>query len=269
MVQSNQNRNRIVGFFLGTFIISWGAIWLLFGSKAIPATTELQQRIGMVILLGPTLACLIFTLFHDGLPGLRNLVSKLTAWRISYPYYLFAFLIAPITTLLGIGILSFFTDEYTPAVWASEAPTNIIALGLIGGLTIGLFEELGWTGYAAPRLLPKFNIYGTGIIIGLIWGAWHFILFWETDSFTKTIPFLLLIARLFTWLPAYRILMVWLYKQTQSLLIVLFMHASLVASLAILDPILYDKDLLLYIFIRALLLWLVVLILWWTDRQRH
>jgi hypothetical protein len=83
-------------------------------------------------------------------------------------------------------------------------------------------------------------------------------LFWEDDSFFKAIPFFLLLARLFAWLPAYRILMVWVYERTQSLLIIIIMHASLVASLVTLDPTINGVDLLIYILIRAVVLWTIV-----------
>lgn len=98
-------------------------------------------------------------------------------------------------------------------------------------------------------------------MVGVLWGAWHFILFWEEDSFRQTLPFVLLIARLFAWLPAYRLLMVWVYERTQSLLIIVLMHASLVASLATLDPAITGEELLGYIVIRALILWAAVAVM--------
>ena len=101
----------------------------------------------------------------------------------------------------------------------------------------------------------------TGLSVGLVWGAWHFILFWEEDSFANPLAFALLMARLFSWLPAFRLLIVWMYDETQSLLLVLLMHVSLVLSLTIFDPVnlLSVTDLTLYIIIRAAILWIMVL----------
>ncbi len=125
---------------------------------------------------------------------------------------------------------------------------------------VGLFEEVGWTGFATPYLRKRYGILTTGVIIGLIWGAWHFILFWEDDSFTQNLGFALLVARLFSWLPAYRIIMVWIYDKTNSLLILILMHTGLVLSLITLDPIIADRELLIFILIRALILWIIVTI---------
>ena len=60
--------------------------------------------------------------------------------------------------------------------------------------------------------------------------------FWESGSFSGALPLALLLVRLFSWLPAYRVLMVWVYDRTGSLLVAILMHASLVASHLILLP---------------------------------
>lgn len=261
MNKSSLSKHPVLIFFILTFVISWGAILLLFGFEAIPATKEMQEKIGMAILLGPTLSGILLIMLHDGLSGIRQLGSRLVHWRANIRWYLVAVFTAPLSTLLCVLIFSLFTSAYHPPVLNSNDPSGILLLGIIGGLTIGLFEEIGWTGFAIPRLLRKLNIFKTGMLLGLIWGAWHFILFWENDSFHRTIPFLLLLARLFSWLPAYRILMVWVYEGTKSLLIIILMHASLVASLAILDPLVSGKDLLIYIVIRAAVLWSIVAVM--------
>jgi hypothetical protein len=41
-----------------------------------------------------------------------------------------------------------------------------VLLGLAVGLTVPIFEELGWTGFAIPKLLPRYGVLGTGLIMG-------------------------------------------------------------------------------------------------------
>jgi len=68
-----------------------------------------------------------------------------------------------------------------------------------------------------------------------------------------------LLVRLFSWLPAYRLLMVWVYDRTGSLLVAMLMHASLVASQLILMPLpLSAVPLLISILAWAAALWIVV-----------
>jgi hypothetical protein len=40
-------------------------------------------------------------------------------------------------------------------------------------VAVGFFEELGWTGFATPRLRLRHGFLATGLIVGVPWGAWH------------------------------------------------------------------------------------------------
>ncbi|RAJ11511.1 CPBP family intramembrane glutamic endopeptidase [Arenibacter echinorum] len=252
------SKHPVLIYFALVFIISWSMVVLLFGTKGIPATGELQESIGMTILLGPSISGILLTLIYDKRKGLQIMFSKLLKWKIGLKWYFIALLTAPLTTLLGILLFSFFSENYSPNFVTSDDLFSLISLGIIGGVFVAIFEELGWTGFAIPKLKSRFGVFNTGMIVGILWGAWHFILFWEKDSFSKTLPFLLLILRLFIWLPAYRIIMVWLYDNTSSLLIIVLMHTSLVASLVIIDPTLSNTELMIYILIRAIILWAIV-----------
>jgi hypothetical protein len=126
---------------------------------------------------------------------------------------------------------------FLPGIVAAADKGSVLLLGIIMGMVIGFFEELGWTGFAAPRLLARRGVLAAGLIVGLVWGVWHFILaFWAsgTPSGTLQLPYFL------PWvfwnlglLPVYRVLMVWIYARTGSLLLAIFMHASLSGGLAL------------------------------------
>jgi hypothetical protein len=66
----------------------------------------------------------------------------------------------------------------------------------------------------------------TGLTIGVVWGAWHFPLFWQPDSFSGPLPFVILVTMLFSWLPPFRVLLVWVHDRTGSLPVVMLMHAA-------------------------------------------
>ncbi len=103
-------------------------------------------------------------------------------------------------------------------------------------------------------------------MVGLLWGAWHFLVNLEGDTFMGAIPLALLLARLFTWLPAYRILMVWVYDHTESQFVVTLMHISLVATTGILDPVLTGQKLLIFLLAKAAIFWLCVATILLTRR---
>lgn len=263
----NQRRLLTVYFIL-TFAISWGAILILAGPDGIPATPDQAVMLGMAMLIGPTVAGILLTGIASGKGGYHDLLSRLVRGRVGIRWYAMALLIAPLTTAVVVLVLWLFSSDFTPSISTSDDKANLVIMGFVAGLMVGIFEELGWTGFAIPMMLRRYSILSTGLIVGLLWGAWHLLLFWESDSFFGVFPFALLIARLFFWLPAYRILMVWVYDRTHSLFVVILMHMSLVATLQIIDPSLAENNLLIFILVRGAALWVIAGVVILANRGR-
>jgi len=251
-------RHAVLVYYALTFAISWGAILVVVGPDGIPISPDQAVVVGMAVLLGPSLASILLTGLVSGRVGFRELVSRLLRRRVGARWYAVAFLTAPLSTAAVLLVLSLFSPEFLPVIFTSEDKVALLLMGIAAGLMVGFFEELGWTGFAIPRLRLRYGVLTTGLIVGLLWGAWHFILFWESDSFSGALPLALLLARLFSWLPAYRVLMVWVYDRTESLLVAMLMHVSLVATLMIIDPSLTGGSLLTFILVRAAVLWIFV-----------
>lgn len=255
-------------YFMLTFIISWGAILMLVGLNGVPVAPDQAVTLGMAILLGPSITSILLTGLTSGRNGFRELGSRLFKWRVDLSWYAVALLTAPLSTAAVVLVLSFFSSEFTPSIFISDDKISLLLMGIVAGLVVGFFEELGWTGFAIPRMKLRYGVFMTGLIVGMLWGVWHFILFWEVDSFSGMLPLALLLARLFSWLPAYRILMVWVYDNTESLFVVILMHTVLVATLMILDPVLSGGSLVAFILVRAAVLWVIAAMVTGARRQK-
>ena len=140
----------------------------------------------------------------------------------------------------------------------SLADTSFLLSGIVAGLLVGFFEELGWTGFAVPRLTLRNGVLTTGLIVGLLHGAWHLPVFSGAGSSGSLSPALVLPVQLFSFLPAFRVLMVWVYDRTGSLLVAMLMHLSLTASMLILQPLATGVALVTYDLVLAVALWVVV-----------
>ena len=134
------------------------------------------------------------------------------------------------------------------------------------GLGAALFEEIGWTGFAIPHVRQRYGVVATGLIVGVLWGAWHLLtnVFWAAGATAGELPLSIFVpasitSLLFGYLAAFRVLMVWLYERTGSVLLAMVMHASLTASVLILDPSgLSGTALLTYAFALAAVVWAAV-----------
>lgn len=245
-------------YFILAFVLSWGAILAAVGRNGFPVTEDQLPVLIVAMLLGPSLAAILAAVLTSGKEGFRDLFTRLLRWRVNFKWYAIALLTAPLSTALVLILLSFFSPNYLPAYATTDDPLSLVLMWIFSGLMVGFFEELGWTGFAIPRMLKKTKVFTTGLVVGVLWGAWHLLVNIEGDSFSGVLPFALLFVRLFTWLPAYRILMVWVYDRTESQLVVTLMHISLVATTGIIDPILSGSNLVIYLLAKAAVFWIFV-----------
>jgi membrane protease YdiL (CAAX protease family) len=229
------------------------------GPAGIPITTEQIETLGALMLVGPSVASILLTGLVSGRAGLLELLSRLLKWRVGVRWYAVALLTVPLLATPVLLALSLTSPEFLPVIFTTDGRASLLLSGIAAGLMIGIFEELGWTGFVIPRLRLRHGVLTTGLVVGVLWGVWHFLLFWESGSFSGTLLLAILLARLVAWLPAYRVLMVWVYDHTESLLVAILMHASLAASQFILFPMtLAGVALLTSILVWAAALWLVV-----------
>jgi membrane protease YdiL (CAAX protease family) len=261
-------RHPLLSYFALTFALSWGAVLIVAGgSGGISPTSEASELQELLLypalLVGPGVAGVLLTGLVDGRVGFREVRSQLLRWRVAAGWYAVALITAPLSVMAALLALSLTSPAFVPGIVTCDDKTALLLIGIFAGLMVGIFEELGWTGFAIPRLRLRYGVLGTGLILGLVWGTWHFpVFFWGsgTPSGAGTVPpALYLLVLLFSWLPAYRVLMMWVYDRTESLLVAILMHASLVASNAILAPLaLGGAATVAYDLVWAAVLWLVV-----------
>jgi len=236
-------RHPVLTFYALTFAISWAGILLVIGGPdALPGTPERVERLFLPVMLawlaGPSVASLVMTGLVDGRSGYRVLLTRLTRWRVGARWYAVALLTAPLVYVATCRALALTSPAFLPGFLTTSDKAALLLMGLAYGLLGGgVLEELGWTGFVVPRLRRRYGVVTTGLLVGLLWGAYHFsVIVWATNPSGALALGLVLPLQLFAWLPAYRVLMVWVYDHTASLLVAMLMHASLTAGMLILQP---------------------------------
>lgn len=266
-------RRPTISYFVLVFLVAWGAVVVVVGpaeiaSGATPETWQLLPVFG-AMLLGPAIAGFAMVAATDGRAGLRDVWTRQLRWHVDLRWYAIALLTTPILLLGILGALSLNSPVFVPSILATDDVIDAVAFGLVIGLFAGFFEEVGWTGFAFPRLRRQYSFLMAGLLLGVIWGVWHAL----ADYWAIHIQFGdLWLPRIALWtaaLTAYRILIAWVYENTASLLLAQLMHASFTGSQTLLVPSLSPADHFIWYSLFTVILWAIVLVVALWTRSRN
>ena len=223
-------RHPVLSYFTLVYLITWGAILLIVRGLDSSGGTDPTVRTAIVslpLLVAPGLVGITLTAFLEGKAGIRAMFARMTHWRVGMGWYAVALGLMPI---LLLAIL------YGLALLASPAFAPVLSLLGLAGIAAGYMEEIGWTGFATPRLLSRWSPIKAGLILGLLWGLWHALADYSIRGDTLgafwPITFSLFVLPLMAW----RVIMVWAYDNTRSGPVAQLMHFSYTGSLALFVP---------------------------------
>ena len=248
-------RLPLVSYFFLAFAISWLGSLAAGGPKFFSGQELTLADAGLMFLpmiAGPSIAGILMTAVVDGRAGLKALFGRMRYWRVEGRWYAAAILIPPVFILITLGILTLLVSpDFSPV---------FVALGLIVGVMAGFFEEIGWMGFAYPRMTKKRSALKAAIILGVLHALWHIVADYIGASSLRGEYWLAhFIAMMVASMTAMRVLIVWVYENTQSLLLSQIMHASSTGFLGVLvsTPISPAYSTLFYV-AYAILLWVFV-----------
>ncbi len=225
-------RHPLLAYFALAYAISWGGIAIVLAVLGFDLAALRPAHTGLIfvsMLLGPSVSGLLLTALLDGRAGLRQLGSRLTRWKIGAGWYAVALLAAP---LLLIAILFSLSVVVSPS-FAPRFQWPLLAIGLVAGG----FEEIGWTGFATPRLLARQRPGMAGLSLGVLWALWHGpVAFLYRDTTLGGSWILSFVIVYVATLTPYRALMTWVSANTRSTFPAILMHASYSGWLLVLFP---------------------------------
>ena len=122
---------------------------------------------------GPALASLTVTAIISGRAGVGKLLRRCVQWRVGIQWYLIAIFGFLLIFLLGYSV---FLGVNLPLALLAQSPlllTVFLPQAVLIILTASFAEELGWRGFALPRLQHRYGpVLGT-VILGSLHGLWH------------------------------------------------------------------------------------------------
>jgi membrane protease YdiL (CAAX protease family) len=112
---------------------------------------------------------------------------------------------------------------HTPIIFK---PSALLALGTPALLVPFLFgplgEEFGWRGFLLPRFVEQFSALPACILVGIVWSAWHWPLFYKGIIKAPAQEIFFLFANI----TALSFLVGTVYLRTRSLLLAMLTHWS-------------------------------------------
>jgi membrane protease YdiL (CAAX protease family) len=224
----SQRRRQLVVYFMLAYALSWAIeIPIALSAREIIAV-QVSPKLHYLAAFGPCVAALIVVGATEGWPGLRRLLAGLTRWRVGRGYALFAILVPPALFALAV-VVSRFTQGGWPDLGLLGEADYLPRLGVLPVLglwllTFGLGEELGWRGFALPRLQASRSAYAAALVLGVVWAMWHIPAFFYRDTYMEM--GLLVVPMVVFSVTVASVVMTWLYNGTQgSLLMVVLFHA--------------------------------------------
>jgi membrane protease YdiL (CAAX protease family) len=152
----------------------------------------------------------------------RRLVSPVLKWRVGVRWYLIVVL-GPTAIVWVASNLSTFLGAPTPGFGGSQIPLALPAYVLFL-LLAAAGEEIGWRGYALPRLQADLSALSSALIIGLVWALWHLPLFFIAGLPQTFLPF----APFLVWIVSQAVIFAWVYNSIEgSLLFPILLHAAI------------------------------------------
>jgi membrane protease YdiL (CAAX protease family) len=255
----------LFSYFALAYAITWGGILIFLATTGFDfAAIEMQE--GLIIfglmILGPSVGGLLLTAALDGRDGLGELWGRMTRWRVGGRWYAVALLTNP---MLLTAILWALSELVSPAY-----ALGFQVIGLFIGLVAGYFEEIGWTGFATPRLLKNNTPLRAGLVLGLTWALWHILADFSGNihAMGGNWPVSFFIYWILP-LTAYRILMTWVYANTRSVLVAQLMHASYTGWQFALSPATSFSQNLVWQSLFAAALWALVGLVIIAERRKE
>lgn len=258
-------RHPMIAYFAAAYLISFGTYIAVVAPRlargeAVPPTDTLLAF--PVMVAGVAAVAVALTAALEGRRGLRALLARMRRSRVAGRWYAAAIGIPPALILATLTALS--------ALVSSDFAPHLFVVGIGFGIIAGFFEEIGWTGFAYPRMRRRFGAMRAAAVLGVLWGLWHLPVI---DSLGAAAPhgaaWLPFVAAFIAVVTAMRMLIGWIYVHSESVFIPQLMHASSTGSLVVFSPspIAPSKEVVWYL-VYAALLWAAVAVVARVNADR-
>jgi membrane protease YdiL (CAAX protease family) len=209
----------ILVFFLLTYGLTW-TCWVALMKSAGSAPSAVRGLLQYTGIFAPALVAVGLTARAEGHAGARTLLAGVVQWQVGAWWYVFA------ACYMGaIKLSAALVHRVVTGGWPrfGNEPWGLLLVAMILSTPFQAGEEIGWRGYALPRLAARMGLASASIVVGILWAFWHLPLFFfpSADVYGQSLPAYVLQVT------AVSVTIAWVYGHTKgSLLPVMLLHAA-------------------------------------------
>ena len=157
------------------FLLAYAITWIVMVPYTLSSWGVISGDWGAAFILhtfGPAFAAVIVTGAIEGKEGLRDLKDRIRHWRVGWRWLLFIFAVIPALLMAGVVIQpgAFTGFLGVSALDAVRYPLYYFGIWWGGG---PFGEEIGWRGFALPRMQPRYGPLSGTLMLGVLWAFWH------------------------------------------------------------------------------------------------
>lgn len=205
------------------FLLAYALMWACFFTVAllpVPVGTILGQFLLLLGAFAPALAAVLLTARDEGRAGVNRLLRGVVQWRVGAGWYVFA---ASFTVFVKLTVAVIHRLAFGGWPRFGTDALYLIPLAIAFSTPFQAGEEIGWRGYALPRLAARLGFAPASLVLGVIWGCWHLPQFFIRDGDSYQQSFWVFVMGT----TALSVIFAWLWERTgRSLLLTMLLHAG-------------------------------------------
>jgi len=264
---SDRSGTRLAIFFALAYAITWTCFIAV--AIAVPYRTVAGQLLVLLGAYSPAFAALFVTWRWGGPAEVSRLLSGIGRWRVGAGWFVLA-----ATYTVALRLTAAVLHRVAFGAWPrfETAGLALVPFAIAVSWPFQLGEELGWRGFALPRMADRLGFPLASLALGVAWACWHLPQFYIAGADTYHQSF----VAYFTGVVAMSVLFAWAYERTRgSLPIVTLMHAAynnskdIVPSAAVPPPGVFSLAASRVTWLFVGLLWACALLCLWDMQRRQ
>ena len=173
-----------------------------------------NKNISILAVFTPSIVALVLTFLTRGKNGIYDLFVRQTIQPASLKWFLLSIFVFP--ALISLAILTSLSFN----IYEFQLRTTQLMPQIVVIVLIAVGEEYGWRGFLLPKLLNRFDLFRSSLILGLIWGIWHFPAYLIGTGVPLQMNFMVFLL----WVILGTLIISWIYYYTKSVLTSILAH---------------------------------------------